>query len=178
MKRTMFGVAVGLVLLAGSASAQSVKPFSIGISGGLSVPAGDFGKGAKSGFNVSGMFEIKPPLFPVALRAEVQYQKFDAKVGDGGLRTIGGLVNAVYYLPSPGIVHPYFTGGLGLFNGAATKCPAGFTCSSETKFGYDLGAGVQFQLTGISTFVEANWQSMLTSGSATNMFPVRVGVRF
>jgi opacity protein-like surface antigen len=173
MKRTVLGVAMGLALMAGAANAQSVKPFTIGISGGMSVPTGDAGDVVKSGYNLSGMFEVKPAAFPVALRLEAQWQKFDAKGGvDANFRTLGVLANAVYYLPTPGIVKPYFTGGLGMINGKAT----GF--DGETKFAFDLGAGVNFQLTGITTFIEADWQSIQTEGSATRMLPIRVGVKF
>jgi len=173
MKRTVLGVAMGLALMAGAANAQSVKPFSIGISGGMSVPTGDYSDFIKSGYNLSGMFEVKPAAFPVALRLEGQWQKFDAKGGeDANLRTLGVLANAVYYLPTPGIVKPYFTGGLGMMNGKVTGG------ESSTKFAFDLGAGVNFQLTGITTFVEANWQSIQTEGTAFRQFPIRVGVKF
>jgi opacity protein-like surface antigen len=175
MKRTLVGVAMGLALIAGAANAQSVKPFSIGISGGLSAPTGDFGKGYKSGYNVSGMFEFQPPAFPVALRLEGQWQQFDAKAGSGNFRTLGALANVVYYIPSPGIVKPYFTGGLGVING---KEKTSLGSGDATKFAYDLGAGVNFQLTGISTFVEANWQSIQAEGGAVRQFPIRVGVKF
>jgi opacity protein-like surface antigen len=176
MKRTVLGVAMGLALIAGTANAQSVKPFSIGISGGLSAPTGDFGDAFKSGYNLSGMFELQPAGFPVALRLEGQFQKFDAKGGaDANFRTLGALANVVYYIPSPGIVKPYFTGGLGLINGKM-KTPLGD--GDDTKFAYDLGAGVNFQLTGFTTFVEANWQSIQAEGGAIRQFPIRVGVKF
>jgi opacity protein-like surface antigen len=173
MKRTVVGVAMGLALLAGSANAQSVKPFNIGISGGLSVPTGDAGDLVKSGYNLSGMFEVKPMAFPVALRLEGQWQRFDVKGVDANYRTLGVLANAVYYIPSPGIVKPYFTGGLGMVNEKLSAFD-----DSETNFAFNLGAGVNFQLTGITTFVEANWQSIQSEGSATRMFPIRFGVKF
>jgi opacity protein-like surface antigen len=172
MKRMLVGVAAAVALMAGAANAQDVKPFSFGISGGLSVPTGDFGKGVKSGYNASGLFEVQPAGFPVALRLEGQFQQFDAKAGNGNLRTLGALVNAVYYIPSAGVVKPYFTGGVGMVN----LKPKGF--DGETKFAYDLGAGLNFQLTGVTTFVEVNWQGIQTSGSAANQLPIRVGVKF
>jgi hypothetical protein len=38
--------------------------------------------------------------------------------------------------------------------------------------------GVQFQMRDVSSFVEANWQSIEASGASLRQFPVRMGVRF
>ncbi|HEU6450058.1 MAG TPA: hypothetical protein VFT57_01465, partial [Gemmatimonadaceae bacterium] len=85
MKRSVFGVAMALALVATAANAQSVvpaaKPVSFGIAGGMSVPTGDFGDGFKSGYNVSGLVQFQQPTWPVALRIEAQYQDFGAKGG-------------------------------------------------------------------------------------------------
>lgn len=191
MKRSVFGVAMGLALVATAANAQSivpaVKPVSFGISGGLSMPTGDFGDGFKSGYNISGLLQFQQPTWPVAIRVEGQYQDFSGKDGLDGAsaKTIGGLANVLYYFPTKSTVRPYLTGGLGFFH---IKGDAGDACSaelgadacssSENKFGYDLGAGLEFQLSGMSTFIEANWQSVQTEGSATRMIPIRVGIKF
>ena len=67
MKRSVFGVAIGLALVATAANAQSVvpaaKPVSFGIAGGMSVPTGDFGDGFKSGYNVSGLVQFQQPTW-------------------------------------------------------------------------------------------------------------------
>lgn len=183
MKRSLFGVAMGLAMIATTAHAQSMvaaaKPVSFGVAGGLSIPTGDFGDAFKSGFNVSAMGEIHQAAWPVAIRIEAQYDQFSAKdeIGDGKVKSIGGLANVLYYFPSKAMVKPYVTGGLGLFHNKADDSICDGGCSS-TKFAFDFGAGLQFQLTGISTFVEANWNSIQTEGSATHMIPVRVGIKF
>jgi opacity protein-like surface antigen len=192
MKRSVFGVAMGLALVATAANAQSmvpaVKPVSFGISAGLSMPTGDFGDGFKSGYNISGLLQFQQPTWPVAIRVEGQFQDFGGKDGLDGAsaKTIGGLANLVYYVPTKSTVKPYLTGGLGFFH---LKSDLGDSCSddvadedfcssSDNKFGWDLGAGLEFQLSGMSTFVEANWQAVQTEGGATNMVPIRVGIKF
>lgn len=191
MKRSVFGVAIGLALVATAANAQSVvpaaKPVSFGIAGGMSMPTGDFGDMAKAGYNVSGLLQFQQPTWPVAIRVEGQFQNFDGKDAFEGAnaKTIGGLANVLYYFPTKSTVRPYVTGGLGFFH---VKTDGGDACSEEfgddvctdsaNKFGYDLGAGLEFQLSGISTFIEANWQSVQTEGSATRMIPIRVGIKF
>ena len=176
MKRSVFGVAMGLALMATAANAQSIvpaaKPVSFGIAGGLSMPTGDFGDGFKSGYNISGLVQFQQPTWPVAIRVEGQYQDFSAKEGvDASVSTIGGLANVLYSFPNKSTVKPYVTGGLGFFH---VKSDVG----SDNKFGYDLGAGLEFQLSGMSTFIEANWLSVQTEDEATRMIPIRVGIKF
>lgn len=188
MKRSLFGVAMGLAMVATTAHAQTMvaaaKPVSFGVAGGLSIPTGDFGDAAKSGFNVSALGEFHQAAWPVAIRVEAQYDQFSGK-GDlesAKAKMIGGLANVLYYFPSKAMVKPYVTGGLGFFHNkydAGDACGDATDCStSENKFAYDFGAGLQFQLTGISTFIEANWNSIQTEGSATRMIPIRVGIKF
>jgi opacity protein-like surface antigen len=180
MKRSVFGVAMALALVATAANAQSaasaVKPVSFGIAGGMSMPTGDFGTGFKSGYNVSGLFQFQQPTWPVALRVEAQYQNFGAKEGiDATAKTIGGLANLVYAFPTKSAVRPYLTGGVGYFH--LTMDFEGES-ASDNKFGYDFGAGLDFQLSGMNTFIEANWQSVRAEGSSLNQIPIRVGIRF
>ncbi len=180
MKRSVFGVAMALALVATAANAQSLvpaaKPVSFGIAGGMSMPTGDFGNGFKSGYNVSGLLQFQQPSWPVALRVEAQYQDFGAKGGaDASIKTIGGLANLIYAFPTKSTVRPYVTGGVGYFH---LKADVADESDSDNKFGFDFGAGLDFQLSGMNTFIEANWQSVRAEGSALNQVPIRVGIRF
>jgi hypothetical protein len=56
-----------------------VNPFSVGVSGGLSVPTGDFSDVFASGFNVDGLLAVRAPTLPVSLRIEAGYQRFALK---------------------------------------------------------------------------------------------------
>jgi opacity protein-like surface antigen len=112
----------------------------------------------------------------VALRIEAQYQDFGAKGGvDASAKTIGGLANVIYAFPTKSTVRPYVTGGLGFFH---LKMDMGDLSASDNKFGFDMGAGLDFQLSGMNTFIEANWQSVRAEGAALNQIPIRVGIRF
>jgi opacity protein-like surface antigen len=171
---------MALALVATAANAQSVvptaKPVSFGIAGGMSMPTGTFGDAFKSGYNVSGLVQFQQPSWPVALRIEAQYQDFSAKGGvDASMKTIGGLANLIYAFPTKSTVRPYLTGGLGYFH---LKADVGEESGSDNKFGFDFGAGLDFQLSGMNTFIEANWQSIRAEGEAANQIPIRVGIRF
>ena len=49
---------------------------------------------------------------------------------------------------------------------------------SQTKFGLNAGAGLRFQLTGFSTFIEARWHTAFTGGEHTQFVPISVGITF
>lgn len=188
MKRSLHGAVIvgALVMAASTVGAQSMspisKPVSFGIAGGASIPTGDLSHIVKTGYNISALVQFRGALWPVSLRVEGQWQQMDFKDNvPGSVKTIGGLANVLYYFPNKSLVKPYVTGGLGLVNfkqdlGSGCGLP---DCSpSATKFAFDLGAGLEFRLTGMSTFVEADWQSIQTEGSAARTFPIRVGLRF
>ncbi|HEY9429074.1 MAG TPA: outer membrane beta-barrel protein [Gemmatimonadaceae bacterium] len=50
--------------------------------------------------------------------------------------------------------------------------------NTQTKFGLNGGAGLRFQLTGFSTFIEARWHTIFTEGNNTQMVPISVGITF
>lgn len=182
MLKPMLSFAAAGLALATSLAAQSLgsKPVNFGIAGGMSAPTGDFGNAVKTGYNLSALLQFQAPLSPVSLRVEGQFQSFDAKNVAANAQTIAGIANLVYYVPSSSLVRPYLTGGLGLFHLKTTNTG---TCvvdcsASENKLGFDLGGGLEFQLTGMSTFVEADWQSIQTDGGASRMIPIRFGIKF
>jgi opacity protein-like surface antigen len=49
---------------------------------------------------------------------------------------------------------------------------------SETKFGLNGGAGIEFGLSGLATFVEARFHSVFTEDSKTNFVPISFGIKF
>jgi opacity protein-like surface antigen len=170
-----------LTLSAAAAHAQpaaATRPVSVGVSGGLTVPTGDFGDAYDSGYNVGGLLEFTPRTSPLAFRLEGTYQKFSLKenvrVGDADdLRIISGVVNALYKFGGTA-ARPYLLGGLGAYN----LDLSGDDTDSETKLGFDLGAGLEIPLSGITVFGDVRYESIRTEIDPTNLIPVRVGIRF
>jgi opacity protein-like surface antigen len=184
---TMCAVALSLVLFASVAAALPVK---IGFGGGTSVPVSDAGDAFKKGFHGQGMVMWSAPVLPIALRGSVGYTKLDLKSlapgVEGNARILSGLANLSYGFPV-GPVKPYLIAGVGAFNLKADV--AGVSGPSQTKFGIDGGAGVQFSLGGVSAFVEGKIQNIFTDqglgagvGSAqdfkTLIVPVTFGIFF
>jgi len=185
MKRriVMCAVALSLALLQ---SAASARPFKVGFGGGVSVPVSDAKNAFNNGFHGKAMVEWNAPVLPLALRGSVGYSQLDLKSlapgVDGKGKIISGLANISYGFPV-GPIKPYLIGGVGAFN-IKTEV-AGTTSPSETKFGIDGGAGVEFKLGGISGFVEGKVENIFTDqgvnsalSSKTLIVPVTFGIFF
>ena len=185
MKRriVMCAVALSLALLHSAAVARPVK---IGFGGGMSVPVSDAKDAFKNGFHGQAMVKWEAPVLPLALRASVGYSQLDLKSlapgVDGKGKILSGLANVSWGFPV-GPVKPYIIAGVGAFN---LKSEVGGTSGpSETKFGIDGGAGVEFKLGGISAFVEGKVENIFTdqglaSSQAfdTMIVPVTFGIFF
>lgn len=160
--------------------AQSTeRSVSVGVSGGLSLPMGDLGDVANSGYNLTGHLFFKPAaLQSVRLRADVSFDRWDYKdvvVFEGSTRAIGFVGNVVYDFPteSSSMLRPYALGGLGIFNAKNSE-----TDESDTNLGLQVGGGLTFQLSGFSTFAEARFVNVFGDGSSSRYVPITFGVRF
>jgi hypothetical protein len=175
-------LALATAVTAGAAGAQGTRPFSLGVSGGLSVPMGDFGDAYNAGFNVSGHLGLQSSALPVGLRFDLGYNRWELDGFDANLRSLAGIANVMLNFPRPSgsTVRPYVSGGLGIYNTKLSRDVTGGTVSTdgETNVGLNVGAGLDFGLSGISTFVEARFHSVFTDVSNTNFVPVVFGIRF
>jgi hypothetical protein len=174
-----FLVAAGAVVLSASAvSAQSmVKPFSFGISGGATMPTGEFGDVASTGYNVGGLLEVKAATTPLSFRIEGGYQSFNWQNDvDGNTNVISAIGNVAYRLPVGTMVRPYVIGGAGMYS--LTSEIGSLKSDRENKLGVNGGAGIELPLSGLSTFIEARYHSVFTENQNLNIFPVSVGIRF
>jgi hypothetical protein len=186
---------ISLTLGAAPLAAQGL---GLGASVGTNVPSGSFGDQAKSGLVVNGIVELRLPAL-VGLRGELFYSRSDIenaiirKVGDatlpsnsnvtGDVNLIGGIGNVVVNIGSAA-VHPYIIGGVGIYHRRVAQDFEGTASEfrhltdSESKVGYNGGAGIALSLVGIHAFVEARYHSVGTTPDRTNFIPVTVGITF
>lgn len=164
---------LALAVSASSAVAQiPLKPWSFGVQAGASMPTGDFGNLASTGFNVGGNVKFKSPGLPVAVQGEVLYNSFSGKtVGTITWPTtkLLGFGGAASWAMPSGL---YFIGGLGMYN---FSCDG---CTGSTKLGLNGGLGFNLPLSGFGTFVEARFHTVMTDNSNTNFMPISFGIRF
>ena len=176
LRLSALALAATTVAGARTAGAQVTSPVHFGLGAGLTVPTSDAGDLFSSGFHGQAMVGFSAPMIPLGLRADVVYHQMGGKNGlDADLKVLGGGVNVMYDLPGV-MIKPYLSGGLGMYN---VKFDAGSSGSEdETKFGFNGGVGLKFNLTGFNTFLEARYYSVQTSGSSTSFIPVTFGIMF
>jgi hypothetical protein len=175
MKRFGSAVLAAGALLVGSALHAQAPQIGLGV--GLTMPMGDYGDIASSGFHALGNVAFKLGPSPLKIRADLSYHRTGLEGGlDGNTSLIGGMANVVYTLPSP-VIKPYFLAGVGYFS---EKLSGGGGSVSDNGFAYGAGAGLNFGLAAFSMFVEAKYLSIGSNDTfdSANLFPITVGLRF
>lgn len=179
MKRSLvFALVAGLVLVSIPASAQLslVKPISIGIAGGGSLPMSDFSDISKTGYNGTLVLGVKLPMIPVGLRFDGAYNRFDSKLVDGNMDIASATANLTYNLPSIGI-SPYLIGGAGMYSWTASVSGSP-TSERQNDFGWNAGAGVKLPLAMFSAFVEARYNRVSVENEHMEFVPLTFGIMF
>jgi opacity protein-like surface antigen len=195
MKRMMISTAAAAMMLVAAQAplhAQMLtSPFRFGITGGATVPIGNLSNFANTGWNAGVLLDVGLPLVPIGFRLDATWQQLDTKrfaVGAPELpiggevknRFIAGTANVLYTFNSMAPTKFYLIGGVGGYGVRKETLPSSgpnltFT---ETKFGINAGAGFRFQLTGFSTFIEARWHDVFTTGPSSQFIPINVGITF
>ena len=186
MRNTMIVTLSLVALTATAADAQfrtnqegSRRPVSFAFGGGASVPVGNYKDVLKAGWNGQGSLIFNLPGIPIALRADLNYNKFTFEnnlpfsTGGGGgtvattdditQQILGGLANITIPF-NMGAISPYVTAGLAGFN-IKTKLGDAFPGAedeSDTKFAVNGGAGLSMRLMGVSAFIEAKINNVYT----------------
>jgi hypothetical protein len=179
MKRVVsLFAAVAMTVVMGASAVEAQSPIRFGLAGGLTLPTGEDKDFVKNGFHGQVMLGFGMMALPVKLRADLSYHKFDGKSGTGltnaSERVIGGALNAILGMGGIG-VKPYLTGGLGMYG---WKAEANNFEVSGTDFGINGGVGLEFGLTGMSTFLEARYINVFSEGESTGIIPVTFGILF
>ncbi|HEX6533090.1 MAG TPA: outer membrane beta-barrel protein [Gemmatimonadaceae bacterium] len=183
-------IAAAVLVAASNAplAAQAIvgSPVRFGIAGGATVPIGDLKDASKTGWHAGALVDIGLPLVPIGFRVDGMWNQLGKKTFADGTeiknRVIYGTADALYTFGSMLPTKFYLIGGIGVYNlkGEVNNSPVLGTdvSDTQTKFGVNAGAGLRFQLTGFSTFIEARWHDIFTSGSSTQMIPISVGLTF
>jgi hypothetical protein len=181
-KRSMFGVAAVALSLAIAAPAQAQAHF--GLSAGASVPTGDFGNAANSGFNLNGLVDVSVPVSPIGFRGEVGWNRFTVKGGSSNnWDFINGTANIVLQPSTMLPAKPYLIGGLGIYNvrlsGNDITSVFGGT-QSESRVGFNGGVGFKAGLGTLGAFLEARYVSVQGKNGSSNLnyVPVTFGITF
>ena len=160
------------------------NPIAFGVVAGATFPISDFGDAANTGWHAGGLFQWQGPMFPLAIRGEVVYHRFDSKLDEqASLNVLTATINGVFMFPvtEPATVRPYIIGGGGLYRVGCSDCGG---LDSQNKGGINLGAGIEVPLSGFTSIIEARWHMIFDSdsdvpNSSNSMFiPISVGLLF
>jgi opacity protein-like surface antigen len=180
------GLAVVPALASAQAGARRVK---FGVAAGATMPLGDFGDGAKTGFHVGGLVDYDMMNSPLSLRGEVTWHRNDLKddvidllgVDDANTTILAFVGNVLYrFGMQPGAqMVPYLIAGAGVYNNKGTLEVNGESdSSSDTKFGLNGGIGIRIPLAGFTTNIEARYHTVFTEDTNANFIPLSVSITF
>lgn len=185
MGRNFFAAALALGIFAASnADAQATSSASsgmqFGLSGGVAMPMGDLGDIASTGFAIGGHLGFNPASMPFGIRADVAFNRFslDSDIADGNVRAIGAMLNAIIKVPTQSSVAPYLVAGPGIYNAKLDVDGCGDECDGETKVALQGGAGLQFNLSGLTPNLEVKYVTIFTDEERVSFLPITFGINF
>jgi hypothetical protein len=150
-------------MLGASTAQAQYNPIAFGVVAGASIPLGDFGDFAETGWHAGALAQWNGAGIPIGIRGEVVYHSFGSKdVSDASLNLINANLNAVWMFPmtEPATVRPYIIGGGGWYRESCNDCG---DSESSNHGGLNVGAGIQVPLSGFTSIIEARWHIIFDS---------------
>lgn len=141
--------ALSALLPSGPASAQ----VTIGVSGGPTFPAGDYGDQATVGWMGSAGFTVPIGESGFAVGASGFYGANGHEVVGDKTSLLGGLAAAGYVFETGGALMPYVFGGLGMLKRSYESDDNPDLEGSDSGLAYSGGLGAGFPLGGIQGMV-------------------------
>jgi opacity protein-like surface antigen len=174
MRRGVSGLALALVL-AGGVTAPAAGQIGFVVGGGASIPVGDFGDYAGTGWVGMAGVRLSFPLIPVQLRADGLYAQNGSEAATTDkVSHYGGLANVIFEFGIPlSPIKPYLIGGVGYLNQKFSPGNSGLPEVDEWKVAFGGGAGVNVSLLVVGFFVEARYLKR----DDTAFVPVMAGIR-
>ncbi|MDH3298507.1 MAG: porin family protein [Gemmatimonadota bacterium] len=135
---------------------RAVQSQSVIIQAGGAFPTSEFGDAFDTGWMVAGGLRL--PIGPGGFwfGIEGSYGQNGTAVEGVDANPAGAMARLGFNVPVPGGIQPYVFGGAGLL---ATKFSAGSFSDTESKFGFQLGGGLNLGSGVIGPFVEARFES-------------------
>jgi opacity protein-like surface antigen len=174
MIATGLALSLALAVTAVEAGAQELRSVQLGVAAGVSLPTGQLSGEVDPGFRVGGSVTLHDRSRPVGLRGSLSYDRLSDSAGSIDRSIRSGVVDLLYRLPGM-VATPYLLAGAGAFSIAESHSDE--VEGRRTRFGFDVGAGLDFRTRGANTFLEARWQSIATDIQSTRLIALTIGVR-
>lgn len=172
--RAAAAIAVLTVVGAAQVEAQVASPIGFNVRAGAAIPSGDAANGINTGLTLGAGLSFRPPMLPVGLRFDGDYNRFGAKDVDAHLNIWSLTANAEI---APAMSPIYFIGGIGMYSSSAGG-PDVLDSTTETDIGFNGGAGFRLPMVGFKPFVEARFHSISSEGERSNYIPIVLGLSF
>lgn len=167
------------------AGAQGARAITIGASGGLSLPMGDIGDNYSAGYSLAGHLFLTPAgRSALGFRGDISYDAFSSKNEIAGVKgnfsSLGFFGNIMLKGgDASGQRRPYVIAGVGAVRSKAQVDGSTVGLSSEsTDFAAQGGVGIEFLLSGFSTFAEVKYVNGFLDGGSLNYIPITFGIKF
>jgi hypothetical protein len=166
-----------LLALVSLLAATALPAQSIWVGGGPTFPTGDYGNYAKTGWMASaGVGFPLGEAKKLAVQFEGLYGSNSHSDVDGDKTNLyGGLANLNYRFGDVSKLGLYVYGGAGLLVHDYKSTTYPDEASSDSKFAYQFGAGLDIPLGGIALWIDAKYLRRAES-YATALFPLMAGI--
>jgi len=156
-------------MFAGSAYAGSTW---VGGNGGVSLPTGDYGDLAATGWHLGGS-AIRQVNDSWGLGADLGYHRWggsdqlNVANDEWNFSAVQATGQARFMIPSNGNMKPYLSAGVGLYSfGAKLTSDSGNADTSESDLGFNFGAGMNFMSKGNQVWgFDGSYHVINTSGT-------------
>ena len=155
--------ALALLLSAAPAAAQGTGGFQFGLTGGVSVPTSTTADAFDNGYHGGIVLNYELPALPLGIRLDGDYRKLDRSSslsGSGSAEIFDGNANLVIGIRIIA-VKVYAIGGPGFYNVKLKSEASGIsTSTSDSKFGWNAGAGAALVRGKVSIFAEGRYHEV------------------
>jgi hypothetical protein len=166
------------VLLPAFAGAQATRGSThFNIAAGATLPTGNFSDAVDVGYHFTVGVGMQDRSSALGFRAEGTFNAFSSKFEGGDVRVAGLTANATYDLANMGTTGSklYAIGGVGLYDTRVSGF-SGAPAHSESDFGWNVGGGFRFPLSGFSAYLEARYHQV--SNADAHFVPISFGLLF
>jgi hypothetical protein len=169
-------------LLFSTSAALAQRPLQFVVNGGAVVPTGGFKNANELGIHAAGSLILKIPGFPIRLRPELNFTRFNLKdeiaaataaAGTTGTGGTSQMLGAMGNIEMPLFAGLYLLGGVGAMS-LSTDAAAASTTFTGTKFSIDGGAGLRVRLGPVSAFIEGRVNNVYSDQGAIDFKNVRI----
>jgi hypothetical protein len=172
-KLILLGATLGLLSAASSASAQGSGSWIGSLGGGVSLPVGNFGDAAKTGWHGAATIGYKPADSKLEWLVDASYHHLVSKsFADAHDNLFIAMGRANYWAGNKF----YVIGGAGMMRDEFSSTTLGVTTKGSTS-AFALTGGLGLSLAK-SIFLEGRVINGFTKGAATTLIPVTIGVKF